>query len=84
MQLAKTKQYIGKMLTPGTCLNKLFIIGSPALQRTPTKGTQQGNDSLHGASTNLVFIVPKFKNNLISWYFDLYIVAYEWILKRHF
>lgn len=36
-------------------LNKLFILGSPAMQRTPTKGNQQGSEGIHGTSTNLVY-----------------------------
>lgn len=28
------------------------------MQRTPTKGNQPGNDSMHGTSANLVHIVP--------------------------
>ncbi|KAJ8950699.1 hypothetical protein NQ318_012779 [Aromia moschata] len=32
--------------------------GSPAMQRTPTKGGQPGNESIHGVTANLVHIVP--------------------------
>lgn len=43
----------------GICLNKLFILGSPALQKTPTKGSQQ--DGAHGGA-NLV-LIDVFKNS---------------------
>nr|XP_023018496.1 protein SCAF8-like [Leptinotarsa decemlineata] len=35
-----------------------IIKGSPALQRTPTKGIQPGSDSVHGSTSSLVPIVP--------------------------
>ncbi|CAG9856507.1 unnamed protein product [Phyllotreta striolata] len=35
-----------------------IIKGSPAMQRTPTKGNQQGNESLHGAATALNLTDP--------------------------
>lgn len=48
-------------------LNKLFVLGSPALQRTPTKGNQPGNENLHGTSSNLVYIRSKPFLSLTTW-----------------
>lgn len=44
----------GTLYSSGICLNKLFILGSPALQKTPTKGSQQGVDGAHLGGANLV------------------------------
>lgn len=37
----------------GTCLNKFFVLGSPALQKTPTK-VQGTTDTTHSSGLNNV------------------------------
>lgn len=44
----------GTLYGDGICLNKMFMLGSPALQKTPTKGSQQGVDAAHLGGANLV------------------------------
>jgi hypothetical protein len=50
--------YFGTLYSSGICLNKLFVLGSPALQKTPTKGSQQGVDGAHLGGANLNMADP--------------------------